>query len=288
VAGLDIVAQDIARPLEEQGGAILEVNAEPTIAFHFQPLCDSYRPVCEAIIDSLFPDGQTGRIPLAIVSGSGERAQVGGLLARLLSAHGLLAARASGHGLFLGEDLVKPGEQGNLAGSLTALLLPECEAAVLERDLMSIREEGLGIDRVDVGLLTRSARTSEPAIDGEAVRAAGVLAAAAAPHGTVVIDARDSAAIALVESFAGTVILVGGDGVQAPGGHGRRAAVFLRDNHIVFVSADGREQVAALGEGGKGAPDVASGWLLAVAAAWAMGVSAETIGTGLPWLLSAS
>jgi cyanophycin synthetase len=285
VAGLDIVTQDIARPLEQQGGAIVEVNAEPTIAFHFPPLCDTYRPVCEAIIDSLFPDGQTGRIPLAVVSGSGPRARVGRLLAGLLSADGHAAGRASSEGLFLRDDLVKQGDQGRLAGSLTALLLPECDVAVLERDLGGLREEGLGIDRIDVALLTRPNDPSEPGLDAEHARAAGFLVAAAAPHGAVVIDADDRTALGLVASFAGTVILVGSDDAGVARSRGERAHVFVRDSRVVFVSRDGTEQAVASGEGAKIADDARSGWLLAAAAAWALGVSAETMATRLPSLL---
>jgi cyanophycin synthetase len=282
VAGLDLVALDIARPLGEQGGAILEVNAEPTIAFHFPPLGETYRPVCEAILDSLFPDGETSRIPLAVVSGAGPRARSGRLLTRLLLAAGRKTGRASADGLSLGDELVKPGRQDSLAGTLATLLCPEVEIAVLERELTSLREEGLGVDRVAVVLLTGLAGSATAGLDAEAARAAAVLCEVAAPNGTVVMDGDDRAARALVESFPGTVVLVGGDGaVSTPG----RAAVFLRDGAIVFRSLDGREQAVALGEGSSLFRGADPGWLLAVAAAWAMGVSAETVGGCLPALM---
>jgi cyanophycin synthetase len=277
VAGLDIVAEDIARPLEDQGGAILEVNAEPTIAFHFPPLCDSHRPVCEAIIDSLFPDGGTGRIPLAAVSGLGERAGVGRSLARLLRASNRETGWASSEGLFLGVDLLKPGDQANLAGNLAALLLPEVEVAVLERELSGICNEGLGVDRLDVLVLTDLGA----GLDAEQTRAAGVLLGAVGPAGAVVVDANDHAAITLVEAFPGTLILVGGDGVA----RGGRAAAFLRDDHLVLRARDGGEKALPLGESVMGSEGVVQGWLLALAAAFAMGVPAETLGALLPSLL---
>jgi cyanophycin synthetase len=108
VAGLDLLAEDIGRPLEEQGGAILEVNAEPTIAFHFPPLCDSHRPVCEAIIDSLFPDGSDGRIPLALLTGPGPRGIVGRVLAELLQAPGRGIGRTADDGLFIDQQPRNP------------------------------------------------------------------------------------------------------------------------------------------------------------------------------------
>jgi cyanophycin synthetase len=282
VAGLDVVALDIARPLEEQGGAILEVNAEPTIAFHFPPLCDSYRPVSEAIIDSLFPNGKTGRIPIAVVSGTGDRARTGRLLAELLRAPGRGIGRTSCDGFFVDEELVKPGDQSSLGGSLTPLLCPDVDLVVMERDLASIREEGLGIDRVDVAILTGFDRESQ--LDAELARAVGVLTLAAASHGTLVIDAHDRAALAAAESSGGTVLLVGPEAPALARQTGR-AAAFVRDRQLVFLSCSREELALPLGAGATEPAGAASGWLGAAAAAWAMGVPLETIGTRLPSLL---
>jgi cyanophycin synthetase len=206
VAGLDVVAQDISCPLEDQGGVILEVNAEPTIAFHFPPLCDRYRPVCEAIIESLFPDGRTGRIPVAVVSGHGDRVGAGRWLAELVRESGRGVGRASCEGLLLQQERLKSGDQANLAGSLAALLCPEVDVAVLERELASIRHEGLGLDRVDVAILTRLASDGEP-LDVELERAARVLVSATALDGLVVIESNDPTAAAITESFPGTVVV---------------------------------------------------------------------------------
>jgi cyanophycin synthetase len=207
VAGLDVIAEDISRPLEDQGGVILEVNAEPTIAFHFPPLCDRYRPVCEAIIESLFPDGRDGRIPVAIVSGRGDCVGAGRWLAELMRKSGRGIGRASHEGLFFQQERLKPGDQANLAGSLAALLCPDVDVAVLERDLASIRHEGLGLDRVDLTILTRLAIDSEP-LDAELERAARVLVAATSPDGVVAIEANDPTAASIAESFTGSVVVV--------------------------------------------------------------------------------
>jgi len=226
VAGLDVVALDIGRPLEDQGGVILEVNAEPTIAFHFPPLCDRYRPVCEAIVESLFPAGQTGRIPVIVVSGCGDREGAGRWLAELLrDSHGGIG-RASHQGLFLNQELLKPGDQANLAGTLAALLCPEVDSVILERDLNGIRHEGLGLDGVDATILTRLGSAGESGLDAELERAARALVAATAPNGVVVIEADDPIAAEIAGVFAGTVVEVG-----------------LRGDQIVTATSDGREQI---------------------------------------------
>jgi cyanophycin synthetase len=260
---------------------ILEGNAEPTIAFHFPPLCDRYRPVCEAIIESLFPAGQTGRIPLAVITGGGDRARIGRWLAELLRESGRGIGRASGEGLYFQRERLKPGDQANLPGSRAALLCPEVDVAVLERELTSIRHEGLGLDRVDVAILSCLGR-SDPSLDVELERAARVLVAATAPTGAVVIEADDPTAAAIAQSFVGTVVVVSDPERPLPGA-GRapaHAAVCLRDSHLVVATRDGTEQVVALD------PWVASelatsghrcGLLAAVGAAWAMGIPVDAI-----------
>jgi cyanophycin synthetase len=282
VAGLDVVAEDISRPLEDQGGVIVEVNAEPTIAFHFPPLCDRYRPVCEAIVESLFPDGRTGRIPLAVITGCGDRVRTGRWLAELLRESSRGVGRASCEGLYFQHERLKPGDQANLPGSLATLLSPEVEIAVLERALASIRHEGLGFDRVDLTILTRLWH-GEPSLDAELEQAARVLVAATAPNGVVVIEADDPMAAAIAESFTGTIVRTTAPERPWPSaGRGdAHAAVHLRGNNVVVAKRDGVEQVVTLNQWKASAVENSGhlrGLLAAAGAAWAMGVPADTIG----------
>ena len=52
IAGIDMLAHDISRPLEEQGGAVVEVNAAPGLRMHLEPSAGIARPVGEARPDS--------------------------------------------------------------------------------------------------------------------------------------------------------------------------------------------------------------------------------------------
>jgi cyanophycin synthetase len=54
IAGIDLVCEDISRPLEEQRGAIIEVNASPGLLAHLKPANGEARPVGTAIIAHLF------------------------------------------------------------------------------------------------------------------------------------------------------------------------------------------------------------------------------------------
>lgn len=64
VAGLDVLAEDISKPLAPQRGAVVEVNAGPSLSCHVVPMFGKPRPVGEAIIDMLFPAESSWKIPI--------------------------------------------------------------------------------------------------------------------------------------------------------------------------------------------------------------------------------
>ena len=184
VAGLDLIAQDLRQPLDAQGGAILEVNAGPAIALHFAPFCAHPQPVCEAILDLLFPQEQTGRIPVVLICDDGERSSTGRMLELLLRGTGRRVGRASWDGVHVAGVCLKTGAYANAAGARAVLLCPDVELAILEQSWDTIRAEGLAVDRCDVVVLAgpRRARSRDYG------RVARVLGEAAGRDGTLIVD----------------------------------------------------------------------------------------------------
>ncbi|QOY86418.1 acetate--CoA ligase family protein [Paludibaculum fermentans] len=123
IAGIDLVAEDIAVPLPEQAGALLEVNPMPGFAMH------AGIPVADLIVREVYPEGADGRIPIVAVHGS--------------SAAGVVRVI---HGPLL--------DRGMVAGAL--LLNPRLEVGVFELPEQAIVERGLEFDRCDVLVLTDS------------------------------------------------------------------------------------------------------------------------------------
>ena len=64
IAGLDVLAEDISKPLFEQRGAVVEVNAGPSLTPHVVPLFGKPRPVGEAVVNMLFPNNRPHSIPI--------------------------------------------------------------------------------------------------------------------------------------------------------------------------------------------------------------------------------
>ncbi len=164
VAGIDMVAADISRPLGEQGGGFLEINAFPALFLHLEPISIPPHPIDETIIESLFPTPADGRVPLFVALGEGLADRVVDLTARRLERDGLHAASSNPRvtqfdGRPLGPKSARPAERLH-----TMTLHPRTEAAALSVPWADIIREGLGTDRCDVLVLANGPKPSD--LDG--------------------------------------------------------------------------------------------------------------------------
>jgi cyanophycin synthetase len=69
IAGIDVVTPDITQPLREVDGVIVEVNAAPGFRMHVCPSVGLPRNVAAPVMDMLFPNGKSGRIPIVSITG---------------------------------------------------------------------------------------------------------------------------------------------------------------------------------------------------------------------------
>ncbi len=67
VCGIDLITTDIARPLEETGGAICEVNTLPDLGVHLLVSEGTPRDGADAVLDMLYPPGKRTSFPLVAV-----------------------------------------------------------------------------------------------------------------------------------------------------------------------------------------------------------------------------
>jgi cyanophycin synthetase len=154
IAGVDLVAQDISRPLAEQGGAIVEINAGPGLLMHLKPASGKPRPVGKAIVDNLFEVGDSGRIPVVGISGTDGKSLAAHLVAQLLHLRGDYVGLACADGLYFAQRLIDKRDCANWASAQKVLLNRSVGAAVIENSSDTILGEGLGYDRCQVGIVT--------------------------------------------------------------------------------------------------------------------------------------
>jgi cyanophycin synthetase len=154
IAGIDLVAEDISKPLDVQGGAIVEVNAGPGLLMHLKPAEGQPRPVGKAIVDHLFADDETGRIPVVGIAGSRGKTQVAKILARFVHLSGSHVGLACSDGLFSGKRQIEKGNCATWTAAQKLLMNRKVETAVIENSVSTILAEGLGYDRCQVGVVT--------------------------------------------------------------------------------------------------------------------------------------
>ena len=293
IAGVDVVCKDISRPLESQGGAIVDVNAGPGLLMHIKPASGEPRPVGKAIVEHLFPNGDSGRIPLVGVTGSYGKTTVAAIIARLLTLSGKHTALTSSKGVFLDRRQTEKGDCANWTSAHRILMNRAIEAAVFENGSDTILSEGLAYDRCQIGVVTNvdiARHTGRYYID-KPEHVFNVLRTQVdlvLPNGAAVLNAREPMLVEMASLCDGKVIYFALD-PQLPVisehlSHGKRA-VIVRYDQIMLASAQGEVALIRLTDipltqGGKDTAQVEN-MLAAIAVAWALDVSLDVMRTGV-------
>lgn len=154
ICGVDVVCETLTRPLEAQGGGIVEVNAAPGLRMHLAPSYGKGRAVGEAIIDLLFPAGDNGRIPIVAVAGTNGKTTTVRLIAHLQTVAGRRVGMTTTDGVYIQGQRIDSGDCSGPKSARNVLLHPEVDAAVLETARGGILREGLAFDHCDVAVVT--------------------------------------------------------------------------------------------------------------------------------------
>lgn len=287
IAGVDLVVEDISKPLNEQGGAIVEVNAGPGLLMHLKPADGPARPVGRAIVDHLFAEDESGRIPIVGVTGSHGTTAVSRLIAWLLHLQGTYVGLACKDGLFLRQRHVLKKSSDNWDASRQILINRMVETAVFENSSKAILSEGLAYDWCQVGVVTNiDSADSLPDFyidDADQMsRVARTQVDVVLPTGVAVLNADDARVAELASLCDGSVIFFATSAnAAAIATHleeGQRA-VFLRDDQIVLAS--GKEEILMVNAAQDRSTLDVETVLAAIAAAWALGVSPDLMRVGI-------
>ncbi|MDR1275645.1 MAG: cyanophycin synthetase [Candidatus Accumulibacter sp.] len=154
IAGVDVVCNSVLRPLEEQGGGVVELNAAPGLRMHLFPSYGKGRAVGEAVVANMFADGDDARVPVVAVSGTNGKTTTVRLIARILGADGHRVGMTTTDGIFVEGRCTDTGDCSGPKSARNVLSHPDVTAAVLETARGGILREGLGFDRCDVAVIT--------------------------------------------------------------------------------------------------------------------------------------
>ena len=292
IAGVDLVCDSVHLPLEEQGGGIVEVNAAPGLRMHLTPSFGKGRAVGEAIVSTLFPDGNDGRIPLVAVAGTNGKTTTVRLIAHILGSKGLRVGMTNSDGVYIGAQRIDTGDCSGPKSARTVLFHPDVDAAVLETARGGILREGLAFDRCDVAVVTNIGMGDHlglsfiSTVEDLAVVKRVVVENVAA-NGVAVLNAADPVVVAMADSCPGTVIFFAADPhhpVMAMHRAQGKRVVYHDAEGVVAVQGEFEQRIAFAGipltRNGTIAFQVENA-MAATAAAWALGLEWAVIRSGL-------
>lgn len=289
IAGVDVVAGDISRPLDQQGGAIVEVNARPGLRMHLEPSAGAPRDVGGAIVELMFPAREDGRIPLVAVTGVNGKTTTTRLIAHIVRGTNRRVGMTCTDGIYIDDRRIDQGDCSGPQSARAVLGNPLVEAAVLETARGGILREGLAFDRCDVAVVTNIGHGDHLGLGDvhtleKLAEVKRTIVEVVAPTGAAVLKADDPLVAAMAARCPGRVVffaLAGSHPVIAAHRAGGGRAALVRDEYLML--AEGAHEFPLMSlrripltHQGRIAFQVEN-VLAAVAATWSLGVPCETI-----------
>jgi cyanophycin synthetase len=292
ICGVDLVCDSVLKPIEEQGGGIVEVNAAPGLRMHLSPSFGKGRAVGEAIVSAMFADGDDGRIPVVAVTGTNGKTTTVRLIAHLLGASGLRTGMTNTDGVYIQGRRIDSGDCSGPRSARNVLLHPDVDAAVFETARGGLLREGLAYDRCQVAVVTNIGAGDHLGLNyittlEDLAVLKRVIVQNVADNGMAVLNAADPLVAAMADNTRGDVTFFAQDSASEVLAMHRatgKRVVFVEDGFV--VAAQGKQEYKlALAEvpitrGGKVGFQVEN-VMAAVAAAWAVGVSWDAMRAGL-------
>ena len=269
IAGIDMVVQDIRQPLLAQGGAIVEVNAGPSLLMHLYPVQGKPRAVGEAICNHLFPHPEDGCIPLTgVLAAQAAGLRMAQSLAAWQQAQGFCTGVASGDAMYLqGQRLLQPTSSASPSAGQRVLMHCAVTAAVIAQDSHTAMQAGWPYAQCDLAIICPESSALDAGMEQ---RVLATQLRTVRPGGMAVLSTGCAQLESLALTCLGSVIWVDADEQHPVLQSHRRVngrVAFLRDGRV--VCAQGTQETFAPMPRQMGDWALHE-WLAVAAAGWAM------------------
>lgn len=211
ICGIDIMAPDLTQPIEENGGAVLEVNAAPGFRMHLDPTEGLPRNVAEPVIDMLYPPGTSARIPIIAVSGTNGKTTTTRMIAHIVKQMGYKVGYTTTDGVYIQNQMMVKGDCTGPKSAEFVLRDPTVDFAVLECARGGILRAGLGFHSCDIAVVTNVAadHLGLQGIDTleKLARVKAVAANTVPESGHVILNADDDLVYKMKDEVKGKIAL---------------------------------------------------------------------------------
>ena len=292
ICGVDVVCDSVLKPIEEQGGGVVEVNAAPGLRMHLSPSYGKGRPVGEAIMANMFADNDDGRIPVVAVTGTNGKTTTVRLIAHLLTQSGLRVGMTNTDGVYIEGRRIDTGDCSGPRSARNVLLHPDVDAAVFETARGGVLREGLAFDFCQVAVVTNIGSGDHLGLNyittvEDLAVLKRVIVQNVAASGTAVLNAADPIVAAMAQNCTGAITFFAIDRqhpVMATHRAQGRRVVYIDGDSLIAVEGTTRHRIALAdvsitrnGTIGFQLENV----MAAVAAAWGVGIEWDAIRAGL-------
>lgn len=297
ICGVDVVCESIMRPLEEQNGGIVEVNAAPGLRMHISPSYGKGRDVGKAVIEHMYASGDPGRVPVIAVTGTNGKTTTVRLIAHLMRTQGLRVGMTNTDGVYVNGRQTDSGDCSGPRSARNVLMHPDVDAAVFETARGGLLREGLAFDRCQVAVVTNLGTGDHLGLNyittlEDLTVVKRVIVLNVEPSGMAVLNANDPAVAAMGRHCPGDVTFFALDPSQpvlaTHRAQGKRV-VYVDKGHLVaqkgaqiFRIPLSQVPLTRQGQIGFQTENV----LAAVGAAWAVDVPWDVIADGLSSFVS--
>lgn len=287
VCGIDVLAETLQRPMEEQNGGVVEVNAAPGLRMHLNPSFGKGRDVGKAIIESMFGMDEDGRIPVVAVTGTNGKTTTVRLTAHILATHGLRTGMTNTDGIYVQGQRIDTGDCSGPRSARNVLMHPDVDAAVFETARGGMLREGLGFDRCDVAIVTNIGMGDHLGLNyintvEELAAVKNIIVRNVSPRGMAVLNGSDPHTVRMAATCPGAVTFFATDLNAVMAEHMAQGGrvVYRDDAHI--VAREGKfEMRLPLAEMpltmNGGIPFQVENAMASIAAGWALGIKWGTI-----------
>lgn len=292
VAGIDVIAPNVAEPLSENGGGIIEVNAAPGFRMHLAPSEGIGRNVAEHVVDMLFPPGTPSRVPIFSITGTNGKTTVTRLIAHILRNSGKNVGFTTTDGTYIGNNQIVTGDNTGPVSAQLVLRDPTVEVAVLETARGGIIRAGLGFDHCDIGIVTNIAADHLGLKDvntlEDLARVKSVVPRSVTKKGFAVLNAEDPLVYGMKELVDGNLVYFSMDenhpNIERQARRGRVSCVF-ENGYVTILKGKWKVRIEKavnipLTYGGR-AEFMIQNVLAATLACFVHGVSLDDIRVGL-------